>query len=226
MRGMIPGSKVRITESGPLVAGPGNRLAGAGLQPAGPPGAPHRRPGSGGTRQHGRQEGDRAKEGVHFGFGFRVPDGVVRMDIPWAVVRPEADQLPGACKNWFTVQRFVDISNDNSGVTWATIDAPLVEMGGLTANLPGTQGTPECFLAHIKPSQTLYSWVMNNHWYTNYKADQEGPTTFRYAIRPHAGYDAVAAQRFGIECSQPLVVLPARGAAPRGGPSWNWTQRT
>jgi alpha-mannosidase len=144
-----------------------------------------------------------------------VPGGVVRMDVPWAVVRPELDQLPGACKNWFTVQRFVDISNDQSGVTWATVDAPLVEVGGLTANLPGQQPKPECFLARIEPSQTIYSWVMNNHWYTNYRAEQEGPTAFRYAIRPHGAYDAGAAQRFGIECSQPLVVAAARGPAPQ-----------
>ena len=49
--------------------------------------------------------------------------------MPWAVVRPEVDQLPGACKNWFTVQRWVDVSNDEYGVTWATLDAPLVEVG-------------------------------------------------------------------------------------------------
>ncbi len=158
----------------------------------------------------------RAKEGVHFGFGFRVPEGVMRMDIPWAVIRPEVDQIPGACKNWFAVQRFVDISNDHWGVTWATVDAPLVEVGGLTANLPGLQQKPECFLAHIGPSQTLYSWVMNNHWHTNYKADQEGPTKFRYAIRPHGPYDGGAAQRFGIESSQPLVVAVAQGRGPTG----------
>ena len=158
----------------------------------------------------------RDKEGIHFGFGFRVPDGVVRMDLPWAVARPEVDQLPGACKNWFTVQRFVDISNDQSGVTWATIDAPLLEIGGLTANLPGTQQDPGRFLTKIDPSQTIYSWVMNNHWHTNYKADQEGPTTFRYAIRAHGAYDAGEAQRFGIEQSQPLVVAAARGPAPSG----------
>ncbi len=40
----------------------------------------------------------RTKEGVHFGFGFNVPDGVVRMDVPWGVVRPEADQIPGAAR--------------------------------------------------------------------------------------------------------------------------------
>lgn len=56
--------------------------------------------------------------------------------------------------------------------------------------------------------------VMNNHWWTNYKADQDGTATFRYAIRPHGVYDAGAAQRFGIECSQPLVVAAAHGSAP------------
>ena len=147
-----------------------------------------------------------------------MPDGVLRMDIPWAVIRPEIDQIPGACKNWFAVQRFVDVSNDHLGVTWATVDAPLVEVGGLTANLPGLQQKPECFLAHLAPSQTIYSWVMNNHWHTNYKADQEGPTTFRFAIQPHGPYDAGAAQRFGVESSQPLVATVAQGPAPTGKP--------
>ncbi|MCC6142416.1 MAG: hypothetical protein IT368_01290, partial [Candidatus Hydrogenedentes bacterium] len=43
-------------------------------------------------------------EGVHIAFPFEVPGGVVRIDTPFAVVRPDADQLPGACKNYFTVQ--------------------------------------------------------------------------------------------------------------------------
>jgi len=51
------------------------------------------------------------QEAVHMAFPFKVPEGVMRMDIPWAVVRPETDQLPGACKNYFTVQRWVDVSN-------------------------------------------------------------------------------------------------------------------
>jgi alpha-mannosidase len=55
---------------------------------------------------------------------------------------------------------------------------------------------------------------MNNHWHTNYRADQEGETTFRYYLRPHGAYDAVAAARFGIETTQPLIVVPARGEKP------------
>ncbi len=59
---------------------------------------------------------------------------------------------------------------------------------------------------------------MNNHWHTNYLAEQSGPTAFRYALQPHKQYDPLAAQRFGVECSQPLVVAPAHGAAPAAVP--------
>jgi len=156
----------------------------------------------------------RAVEGVHFGFAFNVPQARVRMNSALAVAEPEKDQLPGACKNWFSVERWVDVANDTYGVTWATVDAPLVEMGGLTANLPRGQPDPNAYLKTIEASPRLYSWVMNNHWHTNYRADQEGPTTFRYAIRPHAGYDPLVAHRFGIESTQPLLVVPAYGEGP------------
>ncbi|MBE3097511.1 MAG: glycosyl hydrolase, partial [Planctomycetes bacterium] len=160
----------------------------------------------------------REKEGVHLGFAFNVKDGIMRMDTPFAVVRPEQDQIPGACKNWFTVQRWVDVSNADVGVTWATVDAPLVEVGGLTAYLIGGLAGSPLWLEHIEPSQTLYSWAMNNHWHTNYRADQDGPTTFRYALRPHGAFDAAAAQRFGIEQSQPLVAAPAAAGEPPAAP--------
>ena len=156
----------------------------------------------------------RAKEGLHFGFGFDVPDGTVRMDVGWAAVRPELDQIPAACKNWFSVQRWVDISNDRFGLTWSPVDAPLVEVGGITANLIGSQTNPDVWIQHLQPSQTIYSWVMNNHWHTNYRAEQEGPTVFRYAIRPHKGFAADDAARFGVACSQPLIVAPALGPTP------------
>ncbi|MGO8925696.1 MAG: polysaccharide lyase family protein [Limisphaerales bacterium] len=156
----------------------------------------------------------RTPEGLHFGFEFNVPGAVVRINSPLAVVEPEADQLPGACKNWFSVERWVDVANADYGVTWATVDAPLVEMGGLTANLLRSQPDPKAYLKTIRASPKLYSWVMNNHWHTNYKADQEGPTVFRYAIRPHRAYDPIAAARFGLEATEPLIVLPAAGGAP------------
>lgn len=152
----------------------------------------------------------RQKEGVHFGFAFNIPGGVTRINSPGAVVEPEKDQIPGACKNWFSVERRVDIMNKDYGVTWVTMDAPLVELGTITANLPATQPNPKAYMEHIAPSQTLYSWAMNNHWHTNYKADQDGPTTFRYFIFPRRLFPEPPQP--DIEQGQPLIVAPAVGA--------------
>ena len=79
-------------------------------------------------------------------------------------------------------------------MTWATVDAPLVELGGLTANLIGSQTDHRVWIAKLEPTSTIYSWVMNNHWGTNYRAYQDGPTVFRFILRPHGRRDAADAR--------------------------------
>lgn len=154
------------------------------------------------------------KESVNFGFPFAVPDGQVRLEVPYAVIRPEDDQLPGACKNWFTVGRWADVANARYGVTWITLDAPLVQVGGLTATLLNSQANPAVWRKQVGRTQKLYSWAMNNHWGTNYRAYQEGPHVFRFVLRPHRGYDPLTASRLAIAASQPLLPLAAHGAQP------------
>jgi len=151
------------------------------------------------------------KESLQFAFPFNVEHGQIRMDLPLAVLRPETDQLPGACKNWMPVGRWIDVANEFYGITWATLDAPLVEIGEISANLLGSQRDPNVWRKRIEPTQKFYSWVMNNHWGTNYRAYQEGPVAFRYALRPHNGYDPAAAARFATSLSQPLIATPAAG---------------
>jgi len=100
-----------------------------------------------------------------------------------------------------------------------TPDAPLVELGGITANLIGSLPNPRVWKDKIDPSTTLYSWAMNNHWHTNYRAEQEGPAVFRYFLWPHPqGFSAADATRRALELGQPFVVLPARGDAPKTAP--------
>lgn len=166
---------------------------------------PH--PGKGGPGDDFAQR--EAKESVQFAFPFAVRGGAMRMDIPLGMMRPEIDQLAGACKNWLPVGRWIDVSNEEHGVTWVTLDAPLVEVGEISANMLGSQRDPKLWRHHIAPTQKFYSWVMNNHWGTNYRAYQEGVVEFRYALRPHAGYDAAAASRFAIGLSQRLVTTVA-----------------
>jgi alpha-mannosidase len=158
--------------------------------------------------QHG------SKESMQFAFPFALENGEIHIDVPLAVMRPEIDQLPGSCKNWLPVGRWVDVANAEYGVTCATLDAPLVEIGSLSATMLGSQTHPEIWRKHIEPTQKFYSWVINNHWGTNYRAYQDGLIEFRYALRPHGGYEPAAASRFAIGMSQPLV-SSARGQRSR-----------
>jgi alpha-mannosidase len=153
------------------------------------------------------------KESVNFGFAFRVPDGQVRLDLPVGVIRPDADQMPSACKNWFTLGRWADVSNRRHGVAWVSLDAPLVQVGGITARMVGSQSNPDVWLKEVGPTRKLYAWVMNNHWGTNYRSYQEGPVTFRFLLRPHGRYDPAENTRFAIAASQPLVVVPTGAVA-------------
>ena len=151
------------------------------------------------------------KEGIHFGFAFNIPDGRTRMDIPWGVVEVEADQLPVANRNWMCFQRWVDVSNNDRGVTWCSLDAPTFESGSMTANvIGGAVHSPE-WIEYLPQSSTLYSWALNNHWHTNFPLSQQGILNFRYRILPHAHtYDAVKANRFGLEQAQPLIATPVK----------------
>jgi hypothetical protein len=151
-----------------------------------------------------------AKDGIHFGFGFDMPGAIIRVDIPWGVIRVDDDQWPAANRNYIAMQRWADISNDKEGITWCSPDAALIESGGMTANQTGTwDGERKPWLKKLEPSATIYSWVMNNHWFTNFPLTQDGPVTFRYRILPHGVYDVAAANRFGLEQSQPLVHVAA-----------------
>lgn len=150
-----------------------------------------------------------AKDGIHFGFGFNIPSGRTRVDIPWGIMEIEKDQWPQANRNWITMQRWLDISNEKEGVTWCSLDTPLFEYGKMSANIEQLWDNREPWLSKLELSSTIYSWVMNNNWNTNFPLTQDGPVTFRYRLQPHAAYDAVAANKFGMEQSQPLTHVTA-----------------
>ena len=149
------------------------------------------------------------KDGIHFGFAFNLPDSKTRVDIPWGVMEVEKDQWAQGNRNWLAMQRWLDISNTSHGVTWCSLDAPLFEYGDRYANIAMGWGGKGNWVEKLAPGSTVYSWVMNNHWHTNFPLTQDGPVRFRYRLFPHEGYDVVQANRFGLEQSQPLVYVVA-----------------
>lgn len=155
-----------------------------------------------------------AKEGVHFAFPFNVPAAQVRYNIPWGSVQAEADQLKYANRNWYTVQRWVDVSGSDYGVTWSTPDAPLFELGTQTsADMVGGLHDPAQWATFTEQRPAIYSWVMNNLWHTNFRHAQEGLATFRYYLTVHRAYDAYAVNQTGMANHRPLIAVPATGSA-------------
>lgn len=150
----------------------------------------------------------REKEGVHIAFPFAVPGATVRVDTGWAWARPEADQIEGACRDFLCARDSVDLSNGEYGLTWTSLDAPLVEFGAITDETP-RESERRIWRRALEPSTTLFSFAMNNYWHTNYKADQAGPVTLRYAVSPHVGSDPAPAKKLAAEAATPLVPIAA-----------------
>ena len=159
-------------------------------------------------------------ENVRFSYPFSVPNGEVRIDIPWAILEPGKNQLEGANLNFFSVQRFLDVSNEDYGITIATPDAPVWEIGDMYGQFWMSDMKTRPWLKTYKPSQTLYSWVMNNAWFVNYKAHQEGEIKFRYTLQPHGKYSASKAKKLGLEQTTPLLVVPVSKSSISLDPSF------
>jgi hypothetical protein len=155
------------------------------------------------------------KESVHFVFPFNIPGAQVRYSIPWGSITAEADQLPHTNRNWYTLQRWVDVSNGELGITWSSPDAPLFEIGRkpTTAGLIGGLHHSPLWKTFTEQQPAISSWVMNNLWHTNFRRDQEGRATFHYYLQAHNGYNAAAANQYGLDNHQPLIVAPAAGPA-------------
>ena len=139
-----------------------------------------------------------APEAAYLAFPLALPGGRVRYDVGAQAVMPERDQIPGACRDFFTVQRWVDLEGEGGGLTLACPDTPLWQFGGFTFAANRSLFTLE------RP--WLLAWVANNYWHTNFRASQPGPVYARFVMRPYAGpWEEAAAHRLGAEASLPPV---------------------
>jgi hypothetical protein len=143
-------------------------------------------------------------EGLFFSFPFAVEDPVIHAEIPYTWMRPERDQLSYSARDFYSLFHGVDVSGKNGGVTLVPIEAPLAIFGRIR--------TDEWSDTIDIDSGTVFSYFMNNYWFTNYRFHQGGKMMFRYALRPHAGpFDPAAATRFGWETGCPLTAFAGRG---------------
>jgi alpha-mannosidase len=152
----------------------------------------------------------RQKEGVHFGFPFHPSLNKVTLDAGYGSMQYLADQLPGSNMDYLYSRRWLDASAADKGIQWMLLQAPLVEPGNIIDERPTINQTHKEWKKEGSPTATWFSYVMNNYWHTNYKADQGGQSHYRYVLKPHGPFSYHETEKAGASFSQPLLALPVK----------------
>jgi alpha-mannosidase len=139
------------------------------------------------------------KEGVYFAFPFAVQEPKMEYQGATAWVNPVSDLLPGANRQWFTTQAGVRVWGSNQSIAWASVDAALVTLQDINRGLwPATLDVR---------NGNVFSYAMNNYWYTDAPAQQGGHFRFRYALSTGSSLNQAEAAKFATEQRSELLVI-------------------
>ena len=141
-------------------------------------------------------------EAVYVTLPFQSADGKLLYEGQGGLVTPGEGQIPGSSSDWQTIQSFLSIRNAAGQIIVGSEQAPLVQLGDFNLGkwMPITQ--------IAKPH--VYSWVMNNYWFTNFRTEQEGEFKWHYYLTSTKDVSTATATRFGWGSRVQLVtsVLP------------------
>ncbi|WP_151482529.1 glycoside hydrolase family 38 N-terminal domain-containing protein [Streptomyces albicerus] len=160
------------------------------------------------------------KESAFFAFPFALDDPAVRMEATGGVTGTGLATVPGSATHMRAIRRWISLSDGLHHAALATADAPLVQLGGIAIPyVPYPQSLPQ------EEPATVFSWVHNNIWDTNFPAQQAFDHVFRYSVgfaaaegissAAHAsgGLGEQLAMRTAAVTSHPLVAVRARAEA-------------
>jgi alpha-mannosidase len=137
-----------------------------------------------------------SKEAVYFAFPFAMDKPTFQYEIQTGVVDPSKDMYPGAGHEWFSVQHWVSVQQDGISATVMPLDVPVVTLGDINRGAwPPQFGQ--------RPG-SIFSYAMNNYWYTATRAGQGGDFHFRYVITSAPSTDTTRLSRMGWEEMTPL----------------------
>lgn len=144
------------------------------------------------------------KQELDFAFPLNVPHHRCRYEVPGAIIAPETDLRSGAGLAALVVRHFVDLFNEEFGVTFSQADSGVVEFGHRTT----TEDPPKL----DQSNSTILAMALGNYLDWNEANRHQGGATrfvFRYSLRGHgAGFDPVAAVHFGWEDNNELLPIP------------------
>ncbi|MCW8100421.1 glycoside hydrolase family 38 N-terminal domain-containing protein [Streptomyces tauricus] len=131
------------------------------------------------------------KESAFFAFPFALDDPTVRTEATGGVLGTDRERVPGSATHMRAIRRWISLSDATHHAALATADAPLVQLGGIAIPYaPYPQSLPQ------EEPGTVFSWVHNNIWDTNFPSQQAFHHTFRYSVA-FAGADRMGTDRTG-----------------------------
>jgi hypothetical protein len=137
-----------------------------------------------------------SKEGVYFAFPFAMDRPDFKYEIQNGFVDPRKDQLPGAGKEWFSVQGWVAVEQGQLSAAIVPVDAFMVTFGDIVrGTFPREFG---------QRRGTVFSYVMNNYWEDNFVPAQGGDFTFRYVLTSGDKLKPEALSRLAWSAMAPL----------------------
>ena len=150
------------------------------------------------------------KEGVYFAFPFAADNPQVRYDLQNGFVDPTHDILQGGSKDWMSAQHWVAVQQGDTTAVLVPADAELFTLGDVVRG--------KWSLELNQHRGTVFSYVMNNYWHTNWPAGQGGDFTFRYILTSGKDLQPGQLSRFGWEEMTPLesgrITHPRTESAP------------
>ncbi|WP_205687077.1 glycoside hydrolase family 38 N-terminal domain-containing protein [Chitinophaga rhizosphaerae] len=155
----------------------------------------------------------RSKEALHFGFPFGISSPKTTLDAGYGTMRYLGDQLPGSNMDFLYGRRWLNVSDDKRGVQWMLLETPMVEPGAMIDERLTISQSHKEWRKDGKPTATWFAYVMNNYWHTNYKSDQEGVSSYRYALRPHAESSGADMEKAAAMFTQPFLSFPLKAGA-------------
>ncbi|HPI72247.1 MAG TPA: glycoside hydrolase family 38 C-terminal domain-containing protein [bacterium] len=155
-------------------------------------------------------------EAIYVAFPFQLDGGIFTYEAQGGFVTPGENQVPRSASDWQTVQNFISLRNNAAQVVLGSNEIPLVQFGGL--NLGKWQENAQISQPHV------YSWVMNNYWFTNFCATQEGELRWSYYLTSTGETEKTAAVQFGWGSRIALQarVIPAGRPKAERRPAASW----
>ncbi len=147
-------------------------------------------------------------EAIYFVIPLALPSGWrAHFDTAGRAVELDAEQLPGACRGWLTVESYLALYTEGWGATLFCPDAPMVMAGDFHFG-PPLEAVPR------PKNPLLLAWSLNNYWNTNFPRSQPGPIRLRYGLHTHGAFDAGEASRQATAFAQPVIAHPQWATMP------------